>query len=144
MMLGMLARLVLPLALLVSMFIFLRGHNEPGGGFIAGLITAVALIFLQVAYGQEWVQSRMGVSLPRLAAAGVLIAAATGLASLPLGYPFLTSAFAHIHLPLIGEIEVASAMLFDLGVYLTVVGGTLLILSGLGSIGHTVKLPEEA
>ena len=52
-------------------------------------------------------------------------------------------AFAHIHLPLIGEIEVASAMLFDLGVYLTVVGGTLLILSGLGSIGHTVKLPEE-
>ena len=144
MMLGMLARLVLPLALLVSMFIFLRGHNEPGGGFIAGLITAVALILLQVAYGQEWVQSRMGVSLPRLAAAGVLIAAATGLASLPLGYPFLTSAFAHIHLPLIGEIEVASAMLFDLGVYLTVVGGTLLILSGLGSIGHTVKLPEEA
>ena len=144
MMLGMLARLVLPLALLVSIFIFLRGHNEPGGGFIAGLITAVALILLQVAYGQEWVQSRMGVSLPRLAAAGVLIAAATGLASLPLGYPFLTSAFAHIHLPLIGEIEVASAMLFDLGVYLTVVGGTLLILSGLGSIGHTVKLPEEA
>ena len=144
MMLGMLARLVLPLALLVSMFIFLRGHNEPGGGFIAGLITGVALILLQVAYGQEWVQSRMGVSLPRLAAAGVLIAAATGLASLPLGYPFLTSAFAHIHLPLIGEIEVASAMLFDLGVYLTVVGGTLLILSGLGSIGHTVKLPEEA
>ena len=144
MMLGMLARLILPLALLVSMFIFLRGHNEPGGGFIAGLITAVALILLQVAYGQEWVQTRMGVSLPRLAAAGVLIAAATGLASLPLGYPFLTSAFAHINLPLIGEIEVASAMLFDLGVYLTVVGGTLLILSGLGGIGHSVKLPEEA
>ena len=144
MMLGMLARLILPLALLVSMFIFLRGHNEPGGGFIAGLITAVALILLQVAYGQEWVQTRMGVSLPRLAAAGVLIAAATGLASLPLGYPFLTSAFAHINVPLIGEIEVASAMLFDLGVYLTVVGGTLLILSGLGGIGHSVKLPEEA
>lgn len=144
MVLGMLARLILPLALLVSMFIFLRGHNEPGGGFIAGLITAVALILLQVAYGQKWVHSRIGVSLPKLAAAGVLIAAATGLASLPLGYPFLTSAFAHINVPLIGEIEVASAMLFDLGVYLTVVGGTLLILSGLGGVGHSVKLPEDA
>ena len=143
MMLGMLARLILPLALLVSMFIFLRGHNEPGGGFIAGLVTAVALILLQVAYGQDWVQSRMGVRLPNLAAAGILIAAATGLASLPLGYPFLTSAFAHINVPLIGELEIASAMLFDLGVYLTVVGATLLILSGLGRIGHSVKLPEE-
>jgi len=142
-MLGVLARLILPLALLVSVFIFLRGHNEPGGGFIAGLITAVALILLQVAYGQRWVQTRMGIRLPDLAAAGVLIAAATGIASLPLGFPFLTSAFAHIHVPLIGEIEVASAMLFDLGVYLTVVGGTLLILSGLGRVGHSVKLPED-
>ena len=122
MMLGMLARLILPLALLVSVFIFLRGHNEPGGGFIAGLITAVALILLQVAYGQRWVQTRMGVRFPNLAASGVLIATATGLVSLLLGYPFLTSAFGHFNLPLIGEIELASAMLFDLGVYLTVVG----------------------
>lgn len=144
MVLGMLARLILPLALLVSVFIFLRGHNEPGGGFIAGLITSVALVLLQVAYGQDWVQSRMGISLPKLAASGVLIAAATGLASLTLGYPFLTSTFVHINLPLVGEIELASAMLFDTGVYLTVVGGTLLILSGLGGIGHTVKLPEGA
>ena len=143
MMLGMLARLILPLALLVSVFIFLRGHNEPGGGFIAGLITAVALILLQVAYGQRWVQTRMGVRFPNLAASGVLIATATGLVSLLLGYPFLTSAFGHFNLPLIGEIELASAMLFDLGVYLTVVGGTLLILSGVGRIGHSVKLPEK-
>ncbi len=69
MMLGVLARLVLPLALLVSVFMFLRGHNEPGGGFIAGLITAVALILLQVAYGQRWVQTRMGVRFPNIAAA---------------------------------------------------------------------------
>lgn len=144
MILGVLARLVLPLALLVSVFIFLRGHNEPGGGFIAGLITAVALVLLQVAYGQRWVQTRMGVRFPTLAAAGVLIAAATGLVSLLFGYPFLTSAFGHFTLPFVGEIELASAMLFDLGVYLTVVGGTLLILSGLGRIGHSVKLPEDA
>jgi len=143
MMLGVLARLVLPLALLVSVFMFLRGHNEPGGGFIAGLITAVALVLLQVAYGQRWVQTRMGVRFPNIAAAGVLIATATGLASMLLGYPFLTSAFAHVDIPFIGEIELASAIVFDLGVYLTVVGGTLLILSGLGRIGHDVKLPED-
>ncbi len=143
MMLGVLARLILPLALLVSVFMFLRGHNEPGGGFIAGLITAVALILLQVAYGQRWVQTRMGVRFPNIAAAGVLIATATGLASMLLGYPFLTSTFTHITIPFIGEIELASAIIFDLGVYLTVVGGTLLILSGLGRIGHDVKLPED-
>jgi multicomponent K+:H+ antiporter subunit A len=85
----------------------------------------------------------MGIRFPNLAAIGVLIATATGLASLLLGYPFLTSAFGHFNLPFIGEIELASAMLFDLGVYLTVVGATLLILSGLGRIGHSVKLPEE-
>ncbi len=143
MVLGLLARLILPLALLVSVFIFLRGHNEPGGGFIAGLITAVALILLQVANGQAWVQNRMGVRLPVLAASGVLIAAATGLASLVLGYPFLTSTFGHFSIPLLGDIELASAMLFDAGVYLTVVGGTLLILSGVGGVGHSVKLPED-
>ena len=143
MMLGVLARLVLPLALLVSVFMFLRGHNEPGGGFIAGLITAVALILLQVAYGQRWVQTRMGVRFPNIAASGVLIATATGLASMLLGYPFLTSAFSHVNVPFIGEIELASAIVFDLGVYLTVVGGTLLILSGLGRIGHDVRLPED-
>ncbi len=144
MMLGMLARLILPLALLVSVFIFLRGHNEPGGGFIAGLITAVALILLQVAYGQRLGTNPHGRAFfQTLPASGVLIATATGLVSLLLGYPFLTSSFGHFNLPLIGEIELASAMVFDLGVYLTVVGGTLLILSGLGRIGHSVKLPEK-
>lgn len=138
-MLQLLARFVFPLAILVSVYIFLRGHNEPGGGFIAGLVTAVALVLLQIAYGQPWVMERLPFNAKRLAGIGVLIAGATGLASWWFGYPFLTTTFGHFNLPIIGEIELASAMAFDLGVYLTVVGSTLLILSSLGHLGYTVE-----
>lgn len=129
-----LSRVLLPLALLISVFIFLRGHNLPGGGFIAGLITAVALILQYVASGEEWTSERWPVNYHYLAASGVLIAAATGAGSWLFGYPFLTSAFDHFYIPLVGDIELATAMLFDLGVYLTVVGATLLILANLGKL----------
>lgn len=132
--LATLSRLLLPLALLISVFIFLRGHNLPGGGFIAGLITAIALILQYVANGVQWTRSRLALNYHQLAGAGVLIAGCTGLASWLFGYPFLTSTFGHFNIPLVGEIELASAMLFDLGVYLTVVGATLLILANLGKL----------
>ena len=132
--LATLSRVLLPMALLISVFIFLRGHNLPGGGFIAGLVTAVALILQYVASGVQWTQSRLPLNYHRMAGAGVLIAAATGLGSWLFGRPFLTSAFGHFHIPLVGEIELATAMLFDLGVYLTVVGATLLILANLGKL----------
>ncbi|MGB2680779.1 MAG: hydrogen gas-evolving membrane-bound hydrogenase subunit E, partial [Candidatus Competibacter sp.] len=127
-----LARLLLPLALLVSAFIFLRGHNLPGGGFIAGLITAAALIVQYLANGVAWSQERLAWNMPLIIGLGLSAAALTGLASLALGYPFLTSAFGHFHWPVIGDFELASAMAFDLGVYLVVVGATLLILIHLG------------
>ncbi|WP_321348241.1 monovalent cation/H+ antiporter subunit A [Halopseudomonas oceani] len=131
-----LSHLLLPLALMISVYIFLRGHNLPGGGFIAGLITAVALILQYVASGEAWTSQRWPVNYHWLAGAGVLIAGATGLGSWVFGYPFLTSAFDHFHIPLIGDIELATAMLFDLGVYLTVVGATLLILANLGKLSQ--------
>jgi len=131
-----LSRMILPLALLVSVFIFLRGHNLPGGGFIAGLITAVALILQYVASGEKWTTQRLGVNYHHLAGIGVIIAGVTGLASWLFGYPFLTSTFDHFHLPLVGEFELASALSFDLGVYLTVVGATLLILANLGKLSN--------
>ncbi|MBK1724566.1 monovalent cation/H+ antiporter subunit A [Thiocystis violacea] len=127
-----LTRLLLPLALLVSVFIFLRGHNQPGGGFIAGLITAVAIIMQYLTNGVTWTHQRMSDNMHPLIGAGLLIATLTGLASLALGYPFLTSAFSHIHWPIVGDFELASAMAFDLGVFLVVVGATLLILIHLG------------
>jgi multicomponent K+:H+ antiporter subunit A len=126
-----LVRLLLPLAILVAVFIFLRGHNLPGGGFIAGLVTAVALIMQYLANGVNWTHARMPRNLHPVIGLGLLTALVTGSASLVLGYPFLTSAFTHVHWPF-ADFELASAMAFDLGVYLAVVGATLLILVHMG------------
>jgi multicomponent K+:H+ antiporter subunit A len=131
---ALLTRILLPLALAVAVFVLLRGHQLPGGGFIAGLITAVALIMQYLANGVAWTRARLPRDLNPVIAAGVLLAAGTGIASLALGHPFLSSAFGHFHLPVLGDLELASAMAFDLGVYLVVVGATLVILVGLGLI----------
>ncbi|MDX1588247.1 MAG: monovalent cation/H+ antiporter subunit A [Oleiphilaceae bacterium] len=134
MILRMMARPLLPVALMVSAYIFLRGHNMPGGGFIAGLITSVALSLQYMAGGLAWAHQRMITSFRPLVGAGLLLALATGLGSLAFGAPFLTSWFGHYHLPGLGELELATAMLFDLGVFVTVVGATLLILANLGKL----------
>ncbi|MCE8033485.1 monovalent cation/H+ antiporter subunit A [Billgrantia tianxiuensis] len=138
--LAVVAQILLPLALLVSVYIFLRGHNQPGGGFIAGLITATALLLQYMARGYDWTRERLPLSYPVVAVSGLAVALATGLGSWLFGYPFLTSAFGHFHLPLIGEFELATAMLFDVGVYLAVVGATLMILVNLGRV-TTVNRP---
>lgn len=134
------ARLLLPLALLVSIFILLRGHNLPGGGFIAGLVTAVALVMQYLANGVTWTHSRLKIDMHTVIGYGLLIATITGLASWVFGYPFLTSTFTHLQWPVIGEFELASAIAFDLGVYLAVVGATLLILVYLGLVHHQSHL----
>ena len=145
-----LTRLLLPLALLVSAYLLLRGHNLPGGGFIAGLVTAVALIMQYLANGVAWTHARLPADLHPLISGGLALATLTGVASLAFGQPFLTSTFGHFHWPLIGDVELASAMAFDLGVYLVVVGTTLLILIHLGmmhnaSHGHgTCPRPDIA
>jgi multicomponent K+:H+ antiporter subunit A len=142
--LAMISQSLLPLALLVSFYIFLRGHNMPGGGFIAGLITSVALIQQYIAHGVDWVKPRIKVDYQNLIAWGVLIAALTGIGSWFFGRPFMTTWFDYFDIPLIGEIELASALIFDLGVYLTVVGATLLILANLGKLTSVHRpTPEE-
>ncbi|WP_314407252.1 monovalent cation/H+ antiporter subunit A [Pseudomonas kuykendallii] len=142
MILDSLSRVMLPLALLVSAYIFLRGHNQPGGGFIAGLITAVALILQYIAHGVGWTQQRLPWSLHALAGSGILIAGLCGVGSWAFGHEFLTSAFGHFEIPLIGEVELASALFFDLGVYLTVLGATLLILSNIGHVSQDESSQE--
>ena len=134
-------RLLLPVALLVSMFILLRGHNLPGGGFIAGLITAVALMMQYLASGVTWMHRRLSGHMHPVIGLGLLIAAATGLGSWYFGYPFLTSTFGHVDLPLLGAMELATAMAFDFGVYLVVVGATLLILVHLGLVHNADSAP---
>ena len=138
--LAVISQSLLPLALLVSAYIFLRGHNMPGGGFIAGLITAIALIQQYVAHGVVWMKERMPINYIGLIASGLLIATLSGLGSWAFGRNFLTTWFDHFHLPIVGEFELASAMVFDFGVYLTVIGATLLILANLGKLTTSERL----
>ncbi len=128
------AQILLPAALLVALYIFIRGHNLPGGGFIAGLVAGAAGVLLYVANGIAWAEARIRLDYRALTAAGLAIAAGTGAAAWLFGKPFLTSAHGHPHLPLIGELPLASAMAFDLGIFLTVVGVVMLALSALGRL----------
>ena len=91
---------------------------------------------------RTWTQQRLKFSYHATAGWGVLIAGLTGLGSWAFGSPFLTSAFGHFHIPLIGEIELATAILFDLGVFLAVVGATLLILSNIGHVSQDESCKE--
>jgi multicomponent K+:H+ antiporter subunit A len=141
------ARFILPLALVMSLYIFWRGHNLPGGGFIAGLITAVALVVQYMALGQAKAEALLhgaqGRRFTRWIGSGLMIAGLTGLGSFVFGRPFLTSAFGHPVVPVFGEIPLATAALFDLGVYITVVGATLLTLSVLGHASKDGPTPLE-
>ncbi|NKB86933.1 MAG: monovalent cation/H+ antiporter subunit A [Acidobacteria bacterium] len=142
--LGVIARLILPFALLVSVFLFLRGHNAPGGGFIAALVTSVALIVQYVAFGVGWTHRRLPRDFHPMIGAGLLIAGFTGLGSLWFGAPFLTSSFGHFHLPVVGDFELATASLFDLGVYFAVIGAVMLTLSNLAKLGMREALLAKA
>jgi multicomponent K+:H+ antiporter subunit A len=115
----------------VALYLLLRGHDLPGGGFAAGITMAVAFILQYLARGIVWVEARLLV-LPALwIGAGLLLAGATGAGSWFFGFPFLTSHFSYLPIPFIGEIPIASALLFDLGIFLLVVGSTVLMLIAL-------------
>ena len=128
---AVLVRLLLPIAFMVSMYLFMRGHNQPGGGFVAGLVMSVAFILQYMVAGTQWVEAQMSLRPLRWMGTGLLCATLTGIGSILLGYPFLTTHTAHFNLPLLGDIHVASALFFDIGVYAVVVGATVLILTAL-------------
>ncbi len=131
---AVIARTMLPLALVISVYLFLRGHNLPGGGFIAALVAATALILQYISDGSAMAQQRIGWRYQMLIGVGILIAAATGLGSWVFGYPFLTTSYTYLTWPLVGKFEVATAMLFDLGVYIAVLATVMLILAYLGRL----------
>ncbi|CAI9001606.1 monovalent cation/H+ antiporter subunit A [Pseudomonas sp. A-RE-23] len=128
---SVLVRLLLPIALVVSFYLFMRGHNQPGGGFVAGLVMSVAFILQYMVAGTQWVEAQMSLRPLRWMGTGLLFATATGLGAMAVGYPFLTTHTWHFELPLLGDLHVASALFFDIGVYAVVVGSTLLILTAL-------------
>jgi multicomponent K+:H+ antiporter subunit A len=136
MMLVVASRIALPLTLTVGIYLFLRGHNQPGGGFIAALVVAIAFLLQYLAAGFDWSDRRRRFGEHQMIAWGVLVAMATGLGALAFGAPFLTSWFDYFSLPLIGKFELASAMLFDTGVFLTVLGAVMLALAQLSHIAQ--------
>jgi multicomponent K+:H+ antiporter subunit A len=138
------ARLILPVAIVVGIYMFLRGHNQPGGGFVAGLIVAIALLVQYMASGFGWTQARLRVDYHALIGAGMVVAGLTGLGAWANGLPFLTSAYGYVAFWPIEEFEWTTAALFDLGVFLTVLGAVMLALASLSRIavraGETVNL----
>jgi multicomponent K+:H+ antiporter subunit A len=120
--------LLFPVIVVIAAFLLLRGHDAPGGGFVAGITMALAFILQYMARGTVWVENHLRVLPVRWMGVGLLLAGGTGVGALLFGRPFLTSHFSYVDVPLIGQVPLASAMIFDLGVFALVVGATVLML----------------
>ncbi|MBS0553503.1 MAG: monovalent cation/H+ antiporter subunit A, partial [Proteobacteria bacterium] len=128
---AVLIRLVLPVAVLVSIFFLLRGHNAPGGGFVGGLVLATALLVQYMFSGVIWTEATLRVLPQQWIAFGLLVAGLTGAGAWLAARPFLSALDWHGELALIGDIHLSTVLAFDLGVYMLVVGATSLILVAL-------------
>ena len=129
-----------PVIGMLAAFLFFRGHDLPGGGFAAGIAMSIAFILQYMAGGTRWVEERLRIHPLRWMAIGLIVATATGLGSWVFGYPFLTSHAQYLSLPILGKIPLASAILFDLGVFSLVLGATVLILIALAH--QSVRAPR--
>ncbi len=128
-----LTRALFPVILLVSLYIALRGHNAPGGGFAGGLIAGIAFAMRFLAGGSPRLRRDRPLPTSGLIGTGLLLAIGSGLVPLLAGSEFLDSKIAHLHVPVIGEVELVSAAVFDIGVYLLVLGVVLSFLTHLGA-----------
>lgn len=111
-----------------SVHLFFAGHHMPGGGFIGGLVMASALVLLSMAYDIQFIRQVVPINFKVVGALGVGIAVLTGAGAVLFDVPFLTQTFAVVDLPFFGETELATAVLFDVGVYLAVIGTAMTIL----------------
>jgi multicomponent K+:H+ antiporter subunit A len=130
-----------PVILTCALYLLVRGHDLPGGGFAAGVTASIAIIVLYMASGTRSVETRLAVQPVRWISAGLLCATATGVAAWVFGYPFLTTHFRYLHLPIVGDMPMASALLFDIGVFAVVVGATALILVALAH--QSIRSPRS-
>ncbi len=119
-------RYLLPLLLLFSIYTFLRGHNEPGGGFAAGLIAAASLSLYTIAYGAKRARQVLSIDPRILIGSGLLLALISGLIPVLMGKPFLTGVWFKIPIPGNAPFDLGTPFFFDLGVFLVVAGVTLM------------------
>lgn len=110
------------------MYLLLVGHNAPGGGFVGGLMTASAIVLMYMSYGLEALEKILPVNYRILIPSGLLLAVGTGIGSFFFNETFLSHTYGYFHFPIFGKIELATAMLFDIGVYITVLGVTITII----------------
>ena len=136
-------RMIFHLTLLVSIYVMLRGHNAPGGGFAGGLIAGAAFVFRLLAGSSSSRTTRLNPSPPTLIAIGMLLAVGSGVAALLAGDEFLQSGIGHIDMPVVGDVKLVSTGVFDAGVYLLVIGVVILVLSNLASRTHGGGLGGE-
>jgi multicomponent K+:H+ antiporter subunit A len=125
---------VRPILFLLAAWLFFRGHNAPGGGFIAGLVTATPVLLIYISRGR--LRRFREDAYVLLVGTGLAIGLATALAPTFLGHEFFTHTFEHVHVPLIGDIELATAALFDLGVFLVVVGNVVTVIRAMTDPDH--------
>lgn len=111
-----------------AIYLLLAGHNSPGGGFVGGLMTSGAVLLMYMSYGIEAVEKMLPINFVTLIPIGIGIAVLTGAGSFLFDVPFMSQTFGYFTVPIFGEIELATAMLFDLGVYFTVVGVMITII----------------
>lgn len=126
------ARWLTPIILVVSVYLLVRGHSAPGGGFIAALVTSAALVLRFFAYGATGMLRLGGVTLGALVGGGLAIAVGAGVAGYAVGGELLSGEVWSWALPLVGSIKFAFSLVFDVGVYVVVVAGVLTVLRGLG------------
>ena len=136
------ARAVQPLLLLFSIFILIRGHNAPGGGFAGGLVAAIAFTLIAIAYDADTARRSLRIEPRTLLAVGLLVAGAAGLIGLAVGGAFLEAVFFDLPHLAGGRIELSSVLLFDIGVYLTVLGVTLTIVLTLADASLDERRPD--
>lgn len=125
-------KVVLFIILIFSVFIFFTGHYTPGGGFVGGLLTSGAIVLLLLAFDLETVNKILPFNYINMIAIGLLFSIGTGAGALIFNVPFLTHAYTHIEIPIIGDLSLHTATLFDLGVFLVVVGVTMTIIQTIG------------
>lgn len=118
-------KIIVPLFMLFSVYLLFRGHNLPGGGFIGGLIAAIPIVFHVMVYGVEKTKKIFRLNVFLLMGLGLFIAAGSGLISMFMGDVFLTSIWGDFEIPLLGK--PGTPIMFDIGVYLVVVGIVLRI-----------------
>lgn len=136
-------RWMFPFILLLAAHLFLRGHDLPGGGFAAGIAVAIAFVLQYMASGARWVEERLTIRPIVWIGLGLLISVVSGVGAWVFGQPFLTTWFQYADLPILGRVPLASAVVFDLGVVVLVVGATVLMLVALAHQSLRKSRPQD-